>query len=407
MKYNGFVFRNSIIHKMNPSLKFLMVCFLIAMIFIPFGFIFQIILLAVILGLYFLAKLPLKKLFNIFKSYVVLMCILLFINWITYKGPGVSFDILDKAFFVNNALRNPVDTGLNITSSHWIQIESKWFIKGDMYGGSAILNPIDLSSSPDLSRILDNQTSIPSHEGFFRLWVSNNQDSRNLNTLTTLISQQHGGMRIRNFTGVVDEMGVKRLYAFFYTTPWYGFSSYAITLMVYVSTKIFLMILLINVLTSTTSSPALITALEDILSPLSLLRFPITEWASTIALGIRFIPSLLDDSNRIMNSQASRGLDFKNGGFKDKMFALSSLVVPLFSIAFKKAEELANAMEVKGFNPRTSRTRYQYFPILLMDWFIFSGVVFLFVLLICLLTIKGKPIILGFFGAYELIIMFG
>ena len=87
----------------------------------------------------------------------------------------------------------------------------------------------------------------------------------------------------------------------------------------------------------------------------------------TIALCLRFIPTLLDESNRILKAQASRGLDFKNGSIKDKVFSLSSLVVPLFSIAFKKAGELSNAMEARGYNPRRSRTRYRDYDIRFVD----------------------------------------
>jgi energy-coupling factor transport system permease protein len=83
----------------------------------------------------------------------------------------------------------------------------------------------------------------------------------------------------------------------------------------------------------------------------------------TISIALRFVPSLMIESQVIMKAQASRGVDFKNGNFKDKMKALVSLVVPMFSIAFHKADDLANAMEARAYNPRYARTRYRNYLI--------------------------------------------
>ncbi|MDE6563150.1 MAG: energy-coupling factor transporter transmembrane protein EcfT, partial [Malacoplasma sp.] len=185
-------------------------------------------------------------------------------------------------------------------------------------------------------------------------------------------------------------------YVYIYLTKWYTYSSQAISLMIYVTLKIFLMILIVTILTSTTSSIQLTCALEDILNPFRYLRLPVAEWSMTIALVLRFIPSLLDESNRILKAQASRGLDFKNGNLKDKLFSLTSLVVPLFSIAFKKAGELSNAMEARGYNPRYSRTRYRDYDIKFWDWIIFSIAAFLFGVLITLVTLKGKQMFVSF-----------
>ena len=99
---------------------------------------------------------------------------------------------------------------------------------------------------------------------------------------------------------------------------------------------------------------------------------------------------------RNFKAQASRGLDFKNGNLKDKLFSLTSLVVPLFSIAFKKAGELSNAMEARGYNPRYSRTRYRDYDIKFWDWIIFSIAAFLFGVLITLVTLKGKQMFVSF-----------
>jgi energy-coupling factor transport system permease protein len=83
----------------------------------------------------------------------------------------------------------------------------------------------------------------------------------------------------------------------------------------------------------------------------------------TISIALRFVPSLLEESQKIMKAQASRGVDFRNGNFKDKIKSLVSLVVPMFSVAFHKADQLADAMEARAYNPRYDRTRYRNYPI--------------------------------------------
>jgi energy-coupling factor transport system permease protein len=87
----------------------------------------------------------------------------------------------------------------------------------------------------------------------------------------------------------------------------------------------------------------------------------------TISIALRFVPSLLLEAQRILKAQASRGVDFNNGNFKDKVKSLVSLVVPMFSIAFLKADDLANAMEARSYNPRYARTRYRNYIINVYD----------------------------------------
>jgi energy-coupling factor transport system permease protein len=80
-----------------------------------------------------------------------------------------------------------------------------------------------------------------------------------------------------------------------------------------------------------------------------------------ISLSLRFVPSLVSEAKIILRAQASRGVDFSNGNIKDKVKSLVSLIVPMFSIAFKKAEDLANSMGARGFNPRLARSRYRQY----------------------------------------------
>ena len=76
-----------------------------------------------------------------------------------------------------------------------------------------------------------------------------------------------------------------------------------------------------------------------------------------ISISLRYIPTLLDEANKIMLAQASRGVDFKEGKLKDKVMQIVSLLVPMFIISFKRSDELANAMEARSFTPGATRTR--------------------------------------------------
>ena len=131
----------------------------------------------------------------------------------------------------------------------------------------------------------------------------------------------------------------------------------------YIVIRLILMVGLTMILTSTTRPLDLTYALEWYLTPLKVIRFPTHEIAMTISIALRFIPTLLDETNRIMKAQESRGVDFKNGKLGEKIRAVVSLIVPLFISAFQRSEELANAMEARGYNPSGKRTRYR-----LMKW---------------------------------------
>lgn len=373
MNYNGYINSNSFIHKMNPSFKFIISIIFIILIFIPYGFITQFFLLIIILAIYFIAKLPIKKLFNIILSIFIMMIILFFVNWITYKSPGLVFDFNSKAENVFNQ-----HFGKNVT-----KLDGKFFLQGYMWGGQ----PFD--------------GNLPNGNGSTLLTVNNGfaKIPTNFDIVKTVL---------KNMNLKYVESGQ---YLYIYKHEWYSLSSYALSLMFYVSLKIFLMILVVTILTTTTSSVELTYALEDILSPLRVFRLPVTVWSTTIALGIRFIPSLLDESDRIMKAQASRGLDFKNGNLKDKIVSLTSFIVPLFSIAFQKADELANAMEARGYNPRYTRTRYREYKISFFDWFIYLFFIMVlgFVVALTLFSklIQGRQIYISPLGLLEAIQMYG
>ncbi|MEY3431243.1 MAG: energy-coupling factor transporter transrane protein EcfT [Bacillota bacterium] len=127
----------------------------------------------------------------------------------------------------------------------------------------------------------------------------------------------------------------------------------------YIVFRLVLMIALTLVITASTRPLDLTYAIEWYLSPLKVIRFPSHEVAMTMSIALRFIPTLLEETYRIMKAQASRGVDFMHGKLKEKLTAMVSLIVPLFISAFQRSEELANAMEARGYDPSAKRTRYR------------------------------------------------
>lgn len=123
--------------------------------------------------------------------------------------------------------------------------------------------------------------------------------------------------------------------------------------------RLLLMLSLTIILTASSKPLDLTYALEWYMTPLKIIKFPAHEIAMTISIALRFIPTLLDETNRIMKAQASRGVDFERGGLITKIKGLTSLIIPLFVSAFQRSEELADAMEVRGYNPKAKRSRYK------------------------------------------------
>ncbi|WP_338822908.1 energy-coupling factor transporter transmembrane component T [Mycoplasmopsis felifaucium] len=124
--------------------------------------------------------------------------------------------------------------------------------------------------------------------------------------------------------------------------------------------RVYIMIMITSLMVNTTKPALLSRALEDLLLPLRLIFIPTHVIVMIIYIALRFIPTLLDEAQRIMKAQSSRGVDFKNGKLKDKVKSFTTLIIPLFVSAFSKAEDLANAMETRGYDPYAKRTHYRF-----------------------------------------------
>lgn len=149
-----------------------------------------------------------------------------------------------------------------------------------------------------------------------------------------------------------------------------SFSIYvgAITQTLYIVVRLMLMIMLTTVLTATTKPLDLTLGIEDLLNPLQTIKVPSHEIAMMISIALRFIPTLIEETQRIMKAQASRGVDLEEGKLKEKVMAILSLIVPLFVSAFQHADDLANAMEARGYIPDKQRTRYKQLKMHLRDY---------------------------------------
>lgn len=124
----------------------------------------------------------------------------------------------------------------------------------------------------------------------------------------------------------------------------------------FISLRIIILLLISSVLTLTTKPTELNIGLESLLKPLQVLKFPVSNFAMMISIALRFIPTLINEANKIIKAQASRGVEFKESSFKEKINQIISLIVPMFILAYRRASDLADAMEARGYNPDGERT---------------------------------------------------
>ena len=121
--------------------------------------------------------------------------------------------------------------------------------------------------------------------------------------------------------------------------------------------RIMMLISCTFLLTYTTSPLARTDGLEGLLSPLKKIKVPVHELAMMMSIALRFIPTLIEETDKIMSAQRARGADFDSGNLLQKAKALIPLLVPLFISAFRRADELATAMECRCYHGGTGRTR--------------------------------------------------
>ncbi len=151
--------------------------------------------------------------------------------------------------------------------------------------------------------------------------------------------------------------------------------------------RIILMISITSLLTFTTRYQEINQGFAAILKPLKIFHVPVGTFSMMLSLSLRFIPTLVEETNKIMKAQASRGVDFAESNLKQKVKQIVSLLVPLFIISFKKADDLANAMEARGYimeGKRTSVDKLYFKPIDLV------ASIFTILLLVGVIIVKIK-----------------
>lgn len=136
---------------------------------------------------------------------------------------------------------------------------------------------------------------------------------------------------------------------------------------VFMSLRLVFLIVGTSLLTLTTSPIALTDALERVLKPLKVIRFPVHEMSMMMTIALRFIPTLLEETDKIMKAQSARGADFDTGNLFQRAKAMVPLLVPLFISAFRRADELAIAMEARCYHGGEGRTRMKVLKMSLTD----------------------------------------
>ena len=173
------------------------------------------------------------------------------------------------------------------------------------------------------------------------------------------------------FLLVINALVLKTGTVLFTIGSWSLYSD-AVFQTLYIAVRLLLMIMITTCLTATTKPLEMTLGIEELLSPFQKIGLPSHEIAMLISIALRFIPDLIDETARIIKAQESRGVDMKEGKLMERVMAILSLIVPLFVSAFQRAEDLANAMEARGYAPGLPRTRYKQLEMKKQDWFLLA-----------------------------------
>lgn len=133
----------------------------------------------------------------------------------------------------------------------------------------------------------------------------------------------------------------------------------AIINMIFLAFRLFLLVMGTSILTLTTTPVALTDGIESLLTPLKWIRLPVHELALIMSIALRFIPTLMDETNRIVAAQKARGANFETGGLIKRAKAVVPILIPLLVSAFRRAEDLGDAMDARCYSGAKGRTKYK------------------------------------------------
>ncbi len=169
------------------------------------------------------------------------------------------------------------------------------------------------------------------------------------------------------FTGVLNVLFIKGETPLF---EWWIISVYpeGIKMAVFMLVRVMALIIGMSLLTYTTSPIMLTDAIERLLSPLKKVHFPVHELSMMMTIALRFIPTLVEETDKIMSAQKARGAELDSGGLLKKAKSLVPVLIPLFVSAFKRANELATAMECRCYHGGEGRTRLRQLHTASRDW---------------------------------------
>ena len=299
--------QESFLHRINPTIKLIGIIFLLILTFLPSMFLCKVILILLSIILWKISKNSFHNYCSVLKSCFIMFIIMLLINWITFKSPSCQFDFAHTKKIIGGSWEDLLNWG-------WIKKsdEGIYWWHSEIWGGNIFENLV---------------TKMNPNGNFLTVGSFNNN---------TFYLQ--------------------------YSSSWYALSSQTIFVVLKIIIKIYLTIIFTTILTSTSTPIQLTFAIETMLKPLKYLKVPVNEIAMIISIAIRFIPNLIDEASKIKKAQTTRGVNF-NGNIFTKTKAIIALSIPMFSIAFRKANDLANAMEARNYQPKQNRTRYRTFPI--------------------------------------------
>ena len=155
------------------------------------------------------------------------------------------------------------------------------------------------------------------------------------------------------------------------------------------SARLVFLIIVSSLLTFTTSPIALTDGIEMLLRPFKKIGLPAHELAMMMTIALRFIPTLLEETDRIIKAQSARGADFESGNILKRAKNMVPILVPLFISAFRRADELATAMEARCYQGGENRTRMKQLSITRRDW-LAGAVIIVLIGLLIILRVLGR-----------------
>lgn len=159
---------------------------------------------------------------------------------------------------------------------------------------------------------------------------------------------------------------------------------------VHYSLRLCFLVVSTSLLTLTTSPILLSDGIEMLLSPLKVIHFPAHELAMMMSIALRFIPTLMEETDKIMKAQMARGADFESGNLIARAKAMVPLLVPLFVSAFRRAGDLAMAMEARCYHGGEGRTRLRVLKMTKNDLMAFGAMALLLVLIVMEGIVLGR-----------------